>query len=109
MQCTITLNCPGRLNLKPEQDDSIKFSWECDTCKEVKIEQRTKEELIDLYVHRVIRLKDGKTIQEIYGMEALELLQELRVKGVPDDDLKYLPIAEAITDRYIQKMGGKCI
>lgn len=79
MKCTLTSGCAGKLQLKPEQDDSIKFYWECDTCKETHIVQRTKEELIELYVQRVIRLKNGKDIQAIYAEEAQELLHYFEV------------------------------
>jgi hypothetical protein len=98
MQCNLTKGCNGNLQIKPEQDDSIKFSWECDECKETLIVQRTKEELIRLYERRLTLLRAGIDMPSIYANEALELLQGLKDGGVPDEDLKYLPVAQEIVD-----------
>jgi hypothetical protein len=104
MQCNLTKNCQGTLQINPIQSDAIKYSLTCDKCKESKIEQRTKNELINLYIDRIAHLETGWSIEEIYNAEALDMLRDLKVFGV-DSDLKYFPIAEAISERFMEKVG----
>jgi|WetSurMetagenome_2_1015567.scaffolds.fasta_scaffold848676_1 hypothetical protein len=100
MKCTLTKDCQGTLQLKPEQDDSIKYSLECDMCKEVHIVQRTRDELIVLYEKRAALLRAGIDIHSIYADEAQEIL---RCVAAPDVDLKYLPVAQDLA----KKLGGE--
>ena len=101
MKCNLTTDCAGNLQLKPEQDDSIKFYWECDTCHETKIVQRTKQELIALYTKRIHMLEAGIGLDSIYAGEALELLQSFK-----DEDLKYLPVANELVRKFNTNCGG---
>jgi len=96
MNCNLTQDCTGTLQIKPEVDDSIKFSLECDKCKETKIVQRTRDELIELYHIRIIKLRAGASIQDIYSDEAQGLLHYFEA---PADGLKYLPIAEQLAGK----------
>ena len=98
MKCNLTKECPGNMELLPEQDDAILCSWVCDHCLETKIEQRTSEQLISLYDGRIKDLKAGLNIQDIYAREARELLNSL--SGMSDGDLlKYGSIAEYLIEK----------
>jgi len=101
MQCNLTKDCLGRLQLKPEQDDSIKFYWECDTCHETHIIQRTKEELIALYTKRIHLLEAGIDLESIYAGEAQEILQSFK-----DEDVKYLSIANELVRKFNANWNG---
>lgn len=104
MQCNLTKDCLGTLQINPNQNEAIKHSLTCDICKETKIEQRTKQELIDLYIDRIAHLESGWSIEEIYNAEALDMLRGLKVSGI-DSDLKNFPIAEAISERLMERVG----
>ena len=101
MKCNLTKDCKGRLQIKPEQDDSIRYSWECDTCHETHIVQRTKDELIELYEKRARLLKAGIDIKSIYASEAQELLSHLNTEDLPDKELRYLGVAQTLADNWI--------
>jgi hypothetical protein len=108
MNCNLTNGCNGTLQINPNQSDGVKYSLTCDKCKESKIEIRTKDELVNLYVDWIAHLESGWSIEEIYNAEARNILLECKVAGA-DADLKYFPIAEAISEHLIEKTRGKII